>query len=175
MILSVPVCGCSGHADHEFIKDGAWHICPSVPARPLSEIVFLPWYVLFPQVSLVWVRNLIIFTNGRLAKTFITYLKFARLSLRILLNTHLNLPDHLLFTPLSAHSPKTPWVMMFITQQWKYCYLWLQSGCHQIWMLTFGEALSADCLCKWKCSLIIASIWGRNNQPGGLFLSVISF
>lgn len=41
------------------------------------------------------------------------------------------IPRHLFLTPLSVHSPKTHWVMTFITQRWKYCYLWLQSGCHQ--------------------------------------------
>ena len=142
---------------------------PSTQAYRVNEIAFLPWYILFAEVNLVWVKNFILFTNGALGRDICYTPEICKVIFSILLSTHLNLPYHLLFTLLSAHSPKTHWVMMFITQQWKYCYLWLQSGCHQIWMLTFGEALSADCLCKWKCSFIISSILGRNNQPRGCF------
>lgn len=48
--------------------------CPSTRASGVSEIVFLPWYISFAQVSLVWVKDLSLVTHGPSTKTFITHL-----------------------------------------------------------------------------------------------------
>lgn len=153
--------------------------CTSRPlpqSSRLDEIILPPWKISCASVSRLWVQSLHSMYQPVLSNDSVRSLKLSKLSVSLCLchnliipatatsHSHHRVPTCLKHTGSNVYYPtRTTLLLIAAIRMPSNMNAHIQQG------------PSTDCLCKCKRSLIITPILRRNNQPGGLFLSVICF